>query len=44
MEPGTSSGKKQSEAFTGSGFKLGSSETAPSQKIEGAKKAKVVYM
>jgi len=40
VEPGTSSGKKQSEAFTGSGFKLGSSETAPSQKIEGAKKAK----
>jgi len=40
VEPGTSSGKKQSGAFTGSGFKLGSSETAPSQKIEGAKKAK----
>ena len=28
-------------AFTGTGFKLGSSESDPSQKVEGAKKAKV---
>jgi len=41
VEPGTSGGKKQgASAFTGTGFKLGSSETDPSQKIEGAKKPK----
>lgn len=43
-EASTSRGAGQQSAFTGTGFKLGSSESDPSQKVEGAKKAKVMVM
>ena len=44
VEPGTSgtsARKPGASAFTGTGFKLGSSESDPSQKVEGARKPKV---